>query len=464
MLSPDMSINKTFLAASVAALVLTGAGCFGPQTPKEPAPVELNYWRTEDDSAALDPAIAAYRKLHPHVTVKAITLRSEEYEQKLLEALAEDRGPDMFSIPNTWYHAWQSKLLPVPKEITVATRAVDADKNIVTVNRKVPGLSLLTLRNQFVEGAANDAVMSAPAEKEGGSPVDKIFGLPLSFDTLALFYNKDLMRKAGFDEPPASWRDLQDMAAKMTVLNEDDVILTSGAAIGGTNVRYAADILAVIMAQGGATIADTYGYANFNVVGAGTNRSATPAIDALYFYQGFTDPRSATFTWDEFMPESRQAFISGRAAFYFGYPDDVAAIRSGAPRLDFGLAPLPQIDPSRPKNIARYRLEVVSQKTRHPNEAWDFLTFLASKDGVADWLEKTKRPTALRSLIAPQLTDPAIAPFATQILTGRSWYRGNDWSKVEEAFDYMIRFRPTTRQNSYQTVLNQAVGMINSTY
>ena len=36
---------------------------------------------------------------------------------------------------------------------------------------------------------------------------DKVYGIPLSIDTLALYYNKDHFREAGLVEAPATWNE-----------------------------------------------------------------------------------------------------------------------------------------------------------------------------------------------------------------------------------------------------------------
>jgi ABC-type glycerol-3-phosphate transport system substrate-binding protein len=64
-------------------------------------------------------------------------------------------------------------------------------------------------------------------------------------------------------------------------------------------------------------------------------------------------------------------------------------------------------------------VEVVSKKSKHVNEAWDFVQFLASADQVTSYLEKTNKPSALRSLISKQATDDNIGCFANQVLTAK---------------------------------------------
>ena len=83
-------------------------------------------------------------------------------------------------------------------------------------------------------------------------------------------------------------------------------------------------------------------------------------------------------------------------------------------------------------------METVSKKTKHPNEAWDFVEFLAGKDEVKKYLGKVKKPTALRSLVAEQINDADLGPFAGGLLTAKSWYRGANPDAAEAALLRMI--------------------------
>ncbi|HTM68506.1 MAG TPA: extracellular solute-binding protein [Candidatus Binatia bacterium] len=468
-------MRKFLPIAFAAALLFGGAGCsLAPQV--QIKPVTLEYWRTQDDQDTMADQIAAYKKLHPNVDIVYRKMREEDYEKLLLEAFAENRGPDIFSIPNVWLGGWKNKILPIPKEIVIPTQEVNAQKKIVTVKKKTPGLSILDFRNRFVEGVTKELVQPV-FEKEGKPPTDMIMGLPLSADTLAMYYNKDILKKGQIEKPPATWRDVQDLAARLTILEAPDpahpgeqvtAIKQSGAAIGGSkNIQYATDLLASLMTLNGAQMAeDSYGYATFSHFtqeSEDAGKQYPPGVEALMFYQSFTIPGSQGYSWNADMPNSLDAFITGRTALYFGLPYDMQKIRERAPKLDFGIAPLPLIDATRPGGILHYPVEVVAKKTAHPDEAWDFLEFLTAEDQAGPFLTASKRPTALRSLINAQLTDVDIAPFAGQVLNARAWYRGNDYAKVEDAFNYMIDWRPTIERPDYITTVAEGENKVNET-
>lgn len=467
-------MRKFLPLALLSSLLLFGFSCnLAPQV--QIKPVTLEYWRVQDDPSTMADQIEAYRKLHPNVEIVYRKMREEDYEKLLLEAFAENRGPDIFSIPNVWMGNWQSKILPVPKEITIPTQTVNAQKKIVTVNKKTAGISILEFRNRFVEGVTKELIQPI-TEKEGKPPVDMIMGLPLSAETPAMFFNRDILKKGAIEKPPGTWRDVQEVAAKLTILQDPDpahpgdpvtAIKQSGAAIGSSrNTQYNVDIVASLMSQNGADLADEgYGFASFSrYTPRSEGKPFPPGVEALMFYQSFAIPGSQAYSWNADMPNSLDAFITGKTALYFGFPYDIEKIRERAPKLDFGIAPFPQIDPSSPEEVLHYPVEVVAKKSAHPNEAWDFLMFLTSDEQAGPFLSSAKRPTALRSLIQGQLTDPDIAPFAGQVLTARSWYRGRNYSKVEDAFAYMIDWRPTIERPDYITTVAEGESMVNETF
>ena len=62
----------------------------------------------------------------------------------------------------------------------------------------------------------------------------------------------------------------------------------------------------------------------------------------------------------------------------------------------------------------------------------------ANPTKVSKYLDKTKKPTALRSLIQKQTEDLELEPFAKQLLTAKSWYKGKDAVAAENIFKEMI--------------------------
>lgn len=42
----------------------------------------------------------------------------------------------------------------------------------------------------------------------------KVYGLPKDYNTLVLFYNKEMFKQAGLTQPPKTWQDLKEYAKK----------------------------------------------------------------------------------------------------------------------------------------------------------------------------------------------------------------------------------------------------------
>ncbi|MBI4457704.1 extracellular solute-binding protein, partial [Candidatus Uhrbacteria bacterium] len=354
-------------------------------------------------------------------------------------------------------------LLPAPKETLIPTQVVNQGK-IVTVNQKSAAVTVRDIINSYVEVVSKDVIAKDQLALPNPPPEDKIWGLPLSVDTLAMFVNRDLLKKANIEKPAETWTELRDQTIKMTI-RDGAVIKQSGASLGlADNIAHATDILSVLMMQNGAIMADDSGYPRFHVFPPEVRDTEfPPGVEAYLFYTGFATPGSVNHSWDSSLPNSLDAFVTGRTAIYFGFPADAATIRARAPKLDFEIAKLPQIDPGRVFNIAHYPVEVVSKQTASPNEAWDFLQFAARSEQVAKFLEKSRRPTALRALISTQLSAPDVAPFAAQVLTAKSWYKGKDYAKAEAAFAEMINTVPDPLDPRYVEIVGRAASKVGDT-
>ena len=167
-------------------------------------------------------------------------------------------------------------------------------------------------------------------------------------------------------------------------------------------------------------------------------REEPPAYSALSFYTDFANPNKETYTWNAAQPESLDAFTQGKTAFYFGYAYDLATIKARAPKLNLGIAKLPQVSESSEKNMANYWFWTVAKKSQSSDAAWHFLNYLTKPENSKLVLDIMKRPAARKALLAPQLDDEQIGVFASQVLTSLSWYKGNDPNTVREPFTQLI--------------------------
>lgn len=461
--------NKIIILALLFIFILTsGFGCklVDKKTQEAMKPVTLTYWRVYDGEDAFKEILDAYKVLHPFITINYRKLRYDEYEKELLNALAEDRGPDIFSIHNTWVRKYQNKIAPMPATITMAYPIVKGTlkKETIPELRTNKSLSLNDIKNNFVDVVYKDVVI--PTYNETSKQYEqKVYGLPLSVDTLAMYYNKDLFNNAGIAEPPAYWSsEFQQDVKKMTKQNEKGEIIQSGTALGGAeNIERYSDIISVLMMQNGAVMMDDNNQILFNQIpSAFKNQNYNPGLEALRFYADFANPGKEVYCWNKNLENSLNMFTQGKVGIMFGYAYHLPVIKAQAPKLNFGIAKLPQIEGNTPINFANYWVETVSNKSKYTNEAWDFIQFATKAEQAKNYLANVKKPTALRSLVNEQSEDLDIGIFTQQVLTSKSWYKGADSNAMEKIFAEMIN-SVTLAQEKIESIISLAATKVAQT-
>ena len=395
-----MGNNKLFLIAGglvivaivLIAVVLLSRG-FGPVDGGQPA--DLQFWGVFDDSGVFRQSIDAFRLDHPEINVTYRQFTFEDYEKALINAFASGAGPDIYMIQNTWLPRYEDKILPLPQQIPGQDTAL---------------FTLREFREQFVDVAEKDLVVG-----------DEIYGLPLYIDTLALYYNKDIFNSLGISQPPQTWNDFNEYAESITIADSRNNISRAGAAIGtARNINRSTDILSLLMLQSGVPMTDSDQVgAEFSNITDGKDLGEV----ALEYYTDFANPAKRVYTWNDGLHYSIDAFQEGNVAMTFNYSHQIPLLRSKAPRLNFAVAPMPQLNFSQSLNYANYWAPTVSKFSKSGQQAWEFLVFLSSNEGVVSYLNNTGRPTARRELIEQQKNDLDLGVFANQALSAVSWYQ-----------------------------------------
>ncbi len=444
--------SKFFILFLISVFLITsGLSCKkgNPQAEKAIAEKKtLKIWGVFDSSTAFREIISNYRASHPYVNIEYTKIRWEDYEDKVLEAWAEREGPDIFAIHNTWIGKYQNKIEPMPErtkiakvKVTGSVSGIKQDTEAYFEEKEM--LSPYTLRQAFPEVVYNDFVIE-----------NKIYGLPLSIDTLALFYNRDHYNATGIVGPPVTWQEFTQYVKKLTLQNSEGEISRSAVAIGtAKNINRSNDILSLLMLQNG-TQMTSGNRATFDEKST-HDRNYLPGQEALRFYTDFASPSKEVYTWNQDMPEALEAFSAGKTSMMFGYAYQLPIIKTQAPSINFGIAPVPHIKESGtdanglPINFANYWAFSVFKHTQNSDLAWDFLQFSSTstyqdQNGeihyqAEKYIESTNKPPALRQLLPVySKKDPDLAVFTNQILTSQSWYHGKSPDQMNKIFKQMI--------------------------
>ncbi|MFA5995652.1 MAG: extracellular solute-binding protein [Patescibacteria group bacterium] len=456
------------LLAMFTLTILTGISCSSAAAPKS---FTLKYWTVAADPEALNTAIKKFQASYPYINITVSTFTPEEYESKLIEGWSHDEGPDIFSVANTNLGKFKTYIKPLPATITlksVTEKKSFAKTQTIVTNNTITTVSPQKLNSLFPQVVYNNVVLTDNSADSKDKNTLKIFGLPLNLDTLVLYYNKELLSRAAIPLPATNWTDFtnQVSAPKLTLIDINNNIVQSGVALGTcSNVPLCFDIISLIMMQNNATMVKD----NRIMFNRSTDQAEYPGVKALEFYTSFAQVNADglhanNYSWDTDQPAALEAFMSGNSAYYFGYHYQLEQIRNKAPNLNFDITTVPQINATAPVNYASYWVETVANNSAHPNEAWGFIEQLTTNEtNVKTYLDTTKQPAALNSLLQTQQEDYTLGIFANAILTANSWYAGQAFASAKAIFKDMVE---QINQNKLDVTaaLNDAADKIELTY
>jgi len=196
----------------------------------------------------------------------------------------------------------------------------------------------------------------------------KYYSLPRDYDTIALFYNKDMFDKAGLKYPDETWTwtDLILAAEKLTIKDANGRTIQWGiAGEGGALSGLQAYVFPLMLANGADLIDEKNNKISLNTP------EAKAAVRLL-----------VDLTRKGFAPEPQEMesdpFVAGKAAMLFNgswmlnYYDEV--IKS----FRWGVAPLPIW--GKRATVSDSLGNVIWTGTKHKKEAWKFVKFLAGKE------------------------------------------------------------------------------------
>lgn len=371
--------------AFIFGLILVFFGILPGLKPSRPPPFTLEIWGIEDDESVWDGIIRRFHEENPHISVNYTRFNEDTFEETLINRLAENKGPDIFMLKNSSILKNRDKIYPFPQE------------RFKFSSRDFPKI--------FTEKTAEDLI----------SPEGEIIGLPLFTDTLALFYNRDIFNAAGIAEPPKTQEEIVDISRKLTQINPAAAdIVRSGLALGSfDNVEHALEIISALILQKGDRVINPK---------TGDVELREGAKDAFLFYTSFADETNRNFSWTSRLPNSLDALANEKTAMAIGFARDIKRTTAKNPHLNLGIAPFPQPKDARlPLSYTQYFFPTVSNFSRHPFEAWQFILFVVSRDNAKEYLEKTNRAPARRDLINQRPKDPQLEVFYQQSLVAASW-------------------------------------------
>lgn len=397
--------------------------------------VKLTVWGTTDPASAFSGVIAKYKVEHPYASITYKQVSATDYQTQLLQAWAQNTGPDIFFVPHTWVNQMSAYSIAQPTNLTVpivnVTKTLLGTSTQVSIPKQVaPNAN--AIKGSFVDAVSEDIIL-------GG----QIWGYPIAMDGLALYSNTDLLNNAKIFEPAKSWPDLVAHISTqgLTILDAQQSIVQSGIALGTVNnLPYATDILTGLMMQNGAKMVDSSGKVQFQ------NIEGQRALD---FFRSFATPSRESYSWNSNQPNARDQFLKGKVAYFIGTLADADAIKKSG--IKWQVSPMLHLDGQRGDtdgmnnnatrfiNIPEYEIGMVAKSSgKRSTQAWNFLQFMSQSGNAQSYLQATGKLSPLKKVLSTQTGDDTKKVFASQLLTARTWYHGKKAVEVERFLQSMI--------------------------
>jgi ABC-type glycerol-3-phosphate transport system substrate-binding protein len=371
---------RRFAAVAVAAsAALVLAGCTGSGGPGASSDA-LTFWAYEPNSKAqkdsLDQLVASFEKDHD-IDVKVTYVPKDGFNTKLNSSIAVGRNPDVSYL--------DQPLVPKFAEDGLLSDLTE---------RLSDGLGA----DSFYPGAMDTA------EVDG-----KVYGVPLSMTTVALFYNTALV-----SAPPADWDAW--VASAQDVYVPEKVAAFEGIGAGG----YGAWLFpALVQSAGGSMVNADQTAATFG------EEPGVEAAKLLVELQKYSD---------QAVRESQNAFGNGLIAYKISGPWDIEALQTNFPKLQFATAPIPAAAGHESSSSIGGENLVVYANSGKQDLAYEFVEYLTNAEGNATMAGVTGNfPTNVEAAeTLGYASDPYLGAFATQLDTAVARPTLTDWLKVND--------------------------------
>ncbi|WP_202840488.1 sugar ABC transporter substrate-binding protein [Luteimonas saliphila] len=313
-------------------LCIVLAGCA-----RDDGTTTIRFWAMGREAEVVAGLLSDFEREHPGIRVDLQQIPWTAAHEKLLTAFAADGLPDICQLGNTWIaeFAMLDTLEPLQGRVDASQVVEEADY--------FPGIWATNVVD------------------------DVLYGVPWYVDTRLLFYRKDLLAKAGFDAPPATWAEWE---RAMAAIVRDGA---PGRHAVLMPVNEFEPQLSFALQTGEPLLRDDDRYGNFR--GPGFRKAL--AFYANAFAQGWAPRMSDTQisnVWDE--------FFRGSYAFYLSGPWNIREFRRRQPPElagAWGTMPLP--GPDGPgAGIAGGTSLVLFRSSERKDAAWKLVEFLSRPD------------------------------------------------------------------------------------
>ncbi|MDQ0322775.1 multiple sugar transport system substrate-binding protein [Pararhizobium capsulatum DSM 1112] len=372
-----------FIAGSLIAFVLAGSA-----TARAEETLRFATWDS-DESLAIQQAIAKkFEEKHPGVKVQ-VEPYADGYDQKLVAAFGAGSPPDVMYMWN--FPQYYTSLMPLDDLIAKdATEINPAD---------------------FPEGLMKTTRVAG-----------KTYGMPSGFTTQVVFYNKDMFKAAGVEEPKDGWT-WDDLRAKGAKFRDKDKKVY-GFAVDAKPDPY--DFEQFLWSNGTKYISD-----DGKTIDGYMNSDAAAQVLDMFADMAKKEEAVTLHVGDDTSGET--LFNGQKIAMFQSAMWSKAGIDAAG--FSYGVAPLPKFGDKPAHSALGVSAMSIAKDAAHPDLAWEFVKFFSSPEAVA--MRTNDLP--VRTSVAEEkgmTTDPVYKPFfdilATSNKETHAFLKNQNWGKVQD--------------------------------
>ena len=295
----------------VLAIILINFADLGSSGDDGPVIGPVTIWGTLDAGAVRSVLAEITQENEAFRGVSYEQFPSDQFSHRLVDAIIENRQPDLVLIPHTQLVENRRVLLPIDYEFFSQRR----------------------LRSDYLDG------FEIFAQSNG------LYAIPFVADPLILYWNRDMFAGSGLVRPPETWEDVTGTVLPDVVRRTLDRSVTQSPIAFGfyeNNRNAFASISMLLLQAGSRMVEEQEGNYAVNINRALPGGDDRPLDTTARFYTRFADPTDPLFSWTRNKREDRQEFLGETLALYFGMGSEFSSMQRQNPNLNFDVAPVPQ--------------------------------------------------------------------------------------------------------------------------
>lgn len=391
------------LAAYLFILVLL-AGCKSQSMISDPKQVQLlqnddektviTFWHTYNDKETElleQELIPAFEREHPNMRVESINFAfNNELKNTLIARASSNRGPDVVRLDIAWVPEFSLKGLLIPLNM-------------------LPGFQ--DIQSRF-----------SPHAMDGGYYKKNYYSLPLNIYTKTAIFNRELLKQAGFSNPPRTMEEVIEIAHQHRF----------SIGLGGLEPW---DTIPYIYSLGGA-ISDK----NFNKASGYLNSqetiNAVNQLTSLYKEGLINLPDQSGDDKNFERVKSGNILMTDEGPWFYSLLDKAELNR--AQNLTI---PVPFPHDNGPVSIIGGENLVIMKGSKQPAAAWTFMKWMTDKKAQLRMAQTGLMPTNLEAAKAMNIPKDSYLQFY-KVATENAflWPKVKNWSTIEKVYcEYLIK-------------------------